>query len=67
MFEFLPGSEGKVMGIHATGHLHESDCKEFMPKIEQRIDELGRIKLLVDMEGLLAGIWTPPGMISLLA
>ena len=55
------------MGIHATGHLHESDCKEFMPKIEQRIDELGRIKLLVDMEGLLAGIWTPPGMISLLA
>jgi hypothetical protein len=27
-------------------------CKEFVPKIEQRVDELGRIKLLVDMEGL---------------
>jgi len=51
MFELLPDSDGKVIGIHATGRLHDSDYKEFLPKIEERIDEFGKIKLLVDMEG----------------
>ncbi len=51
MFELLSGSEGKVVGIHASGRLHDSDYKSFMPKIEQRIDEYGKIRLLVDMEG----------------
>ncbi len=51
MFELLPGSEGKVVGIHASGRLTDSDYKTFMPKIEKRIDQHGKIRLLVDMEG----------------
>lgn len=51
MFELLDGSDGKVVGIHASGRLTDSDYKTFMPKIEERIDEYGKIRLLVDMEG----------------
>ncbi len=53
MIELLEGSEGKVIGIHASGRLSDSDYKTFIPKIEEQIDEHGRIRLLVDMEGLL--------------
>ncbi len=51
MFELLPGSEGKVLGVHAIGRLTDSDYKTFLPRIEERIDEFGKIRLLVDMEG----------------
>lgn len=50
MFELLEGSEGKVVGLHASGRLTDSDYRIFMPKIEERIDAYGKIKLLVDLE-----------------
>lgn len=51
MFELLPQSKGKVVGIHASGRLTDLDYQSFIPKIEDRIDEFGKIRLLVDMEG----------------
>jgi hypothetical protein len=51
MFELLDGSDGKVVGIHASGRLTDSDYKTFIPRIEERIDQHGKIRLLVDMEG----------------
>ena len=51
MFELLPGSEGNVVGIHASGRLTDSDYKTFLPQIEDLIEQHGSIRLLVDMEG----------------
>lgn len=50
MFELLPESEGNVLGVQAVGRLTDADYKSFLPKIEQQIDEHGKIRLLVDME-----------------
>lgn len=51
MFELLPESEGKIVGVHASGRLSDSDYKTFIPKIEERIDAHGKIRMLVDMDG----------------
>ncbi len=31
MFEMLPGSEGKTVGVHAVGKLTDDDYKAFLP------------------------------------
>ena len=51
MFEVLPQSEGKIVGIRATGTLTDADYADLMPKLEERIVEHRRIRLLVDLEG----------------
>lgn len=51
MFEILSESEGKVVGVRATGKLTDADYAELMPKLETLIAEHKRIRLLVDMEG----------------
>ena len=51
MFEVLPQSEGKIVGIRATCTLTDADYADLMPKLEERIVEHRRIRLLVDLEG----------------
>ncbi|MBL6957447.1 MAG: STAS/SEC14 domain-containing protein [Rhodospirillales bacterium] len=51
MFEMLPQSNGKIVGIRATGKLTDADYQEFMPELELLIEEHGSICLLVDLEG----------------
>lgn len=50
MFELLPDSDGKIVGVRASGRLTDADYKSFMPRIEERIDAHGKIRLLVDMQ-----------------
>ena len=52
MFEMLDESKGKAVGIRAEGWLTDADYKEFLPGLEELIRRHGRIRLLVDMEGL---------------
>jgi hypothetical protein len=40
------------MDIHATGQLQHPNYKEFVRKIEQRIDELGSFKSPINMDDL---------------
>jgi len=48
------------MNIRATGQLHHTDYKEFVLKIEQRIDEFGSIKSSVNMEDLVGRLQLYP-------
>ncbi|MFC1721849.1 STAS/SEC14 domain-containing protein [Patescibacteria group bacterium] len=57
MFKIMPGSEGDVVGIKASGTLVDKDYKELIPKVEKIIEEKGDIKVLLDlldMEGFTA-------------
>ncbi len=51
MFEMLAESEGKMIGVRATGRLTDADYKEFLPKLEEIIGRHGRVRLLLDLEG----------------
>lgn len=58
MFELLPQSAGKVIGVRARGRLTDADYRDFLPLLEERIAEHGRVRLLVDLEGFEG--WTLP-------
>lgn len=51
MFQMLPESEGKTVGVHASGKLTDADYKAFLPELEKRITVYRHINLLVDLEG----------------
>jgi hypothetical protein len=62
MFDILPQSAGKVLGIRASGELTDDDYKNvFIPALKALLDEHDRLRLLVwfdtDFEG-----WTPRAM-----
>ena len=51
MFEMLPQSEGKIVGVRATGKLTDADYAALMPFLEERIAEHKQIRMLVDLDG----------------
>lgn len=50
MFQMLPESEGRIVGVHAIGKLTDADYKAFLPELEKRITVYRHINLLVDLE-----------------
>jgi hypothetical protein len=46
MFEIIDRSHGNVVGVRATGRLHEADYRELLPKLERLFEEHGKLRLL---------------------
>ena len=52
MFQIMPESKDKTVGIKASGWLIDSDYKELVPKIDKMIEEKGELKFLLDIKDL---------------
>jgi len=52
MFEIMPESSGNVIGIKASGMLIDADYKELIPKMDKKIEEVGDVKILLDLKDL---------------
>lgn len=50
MFETLPSNAPHIFAFKATGELTDEDYREFLPRLEEKIREPGRISLLVKLE-----------------
>lgn len=57
MFQILPGSEGKIIGLRATGKLTDQDYqKVLIPSLEALIRNYGKVRLLCFMDEEFAGL-----------
>jgi hypothetical protein len=57
MFKIMPESEGKIIGIRATGKLTDQDYQEVLiPSLEALIKRHGKIRLLCFMDEEFGGI-----------
>jgi SpoIIAA-like len=62
MFHIMPESQGKIIGIRATGKLTDLDYKEvLLPNLEAHIKQHGKIRLLCFIDENFAG-WEPGAM-----
>src|SRR5690349_17470408 len=41
--------QGKVLDVHVSGKLAKDDYKDFVPEIERRIEQHGKIRILLEM------------------
>jgi hypothetical protein len=48
MFEVMDRSHGNVVGIRATGRLHEADYRKLLPELERLFAEHGKLRVLFD-------------------
>ncbi|HEY8163733.1 MAG TPA: STAS/SEC14 domain-containing protein [Methylocystis sp.] len=56
MIEIMPGSEGNVLGLKATGKLTHADYQETIkPQLESRLAEHGPLKLVFLMDSSFSG------------
>lgn len=46
MIEIMKRSEGPIIGVHVTGMLHEADYRTFLPALEERFREHGKLRVL---------------------
>lgn len=46
MFELMERSRGKLVGLRATGKLHEADYRELLPKLESLFQQHGKLSVL---------------------
>lgn len=57
MFQIMPESEGKVIGLRATGKLTDQDYREVLiPSLEALINQHGKVRLLCFMDEEFAGL-----------
>jgi hypothetical protein len=57
VFHIMPESEGKIIGLRATGKLTDHDYQEVLiPTLEPLIDKQDKIRLLCFMDEEFAGI-----------
>ncbi len=62
MFQIMPESDGKILGLRATGKHTDQDYQEVsIPKLEALINKHGKIRLLCFMDEKFAGL--EPGAI----
>jgi hypothetical protein len=62
MFKIMPESEGRIVGLRATGKLTDQDYREVLiPSLEALIKRYGKIRLLCFMDEEFVGI--EPGAI----
>lgn len=50
MLAFHIRSTGNVLGVKASGKLTHADYQQLVPKLEERIKEHGRVRVLVELE-----------------
>ena len=50
MFEWLDKSEGHVLGMKIGGRVTKEDYDQFIPAMEEAIEEYGKISVLVEIE-----------------
>ncbi|MCA1298099.1 SpoIIAA family protein [Stappia indica] len=46
MIEVMKESEGALLGVHVSGLLHEADYRMFLPTLEERFREYGKLRVL---------------------
>ena len=57
MFQIMPESDGKIIGIRASGKLTDQDYKEVLiPRLEPLTKQYGRIRLLCVIDEDFAGM-----------
>lgn len=57
MFQIMSESEGKIIGVRATGKLTDQDYQEVLiPNLEALINQHGKIRLLCFMDEEFAGL-----------
>jgi hypothetical protein len=56
MFQIMPQSQGKIVGVLATGKLSHQDYQGLTPALEALIKEHGKIRLLCFMDDKFAGL-----------
>ncbi len=57
MFQIMPESQGKILGLRATGKLTDQDYQEVLiPRLEALIKKHGKIRLLCFMDEEFAGL-----------
>ena len=57
MFQIMSESEGKVIGVRATGKLTDQDYQEVLiPSLEALINQHGKVRLLCYMDDEFAGV-----------
>ncbi|QDU64663.1 hypothetical protein Pan216_55540 [Planctomycetes bacterium Pan216] len=52
MFEILPETHGRIVGLKASGKLTHEDYQAIIPELEKRITEEGKLHVLVILEEL---------------
>lgn len=56
MLEYLPESEGNVLGVKGSGKLTDHDYREvYVPRLEDTVKEYGQVRLLFYMDESFAG------------
>lgn len=50
MFEMLPVNDRHILAFKASGKLSDADYRAFIPELEQRIREAGRISLYIELD-----------------
>ncbi|MGD0828023.1 MAG: STAS/SEC14 domain-containing protein [Desulfobaccales bacterium] len=57
MFQIMPESQGKILGLRATGKLTDQDYQEILiPCMEALIKKHGKVRLLCFMDEEFAGV-----------
>ena len=50
MLQFLPVFKGNTFAIRATGKLSHEDYQRFLPKLEEQLNELGKVSVLFELD-----------------
>jgi hypothetical protein len=57
MFQIIPESEGKIIGLRASGKLTDQDYQEVLiPSLETLINQHGKVRLLCYMDDKFTGV-----------
>lgn len=59
--ELKPENDGKLLVVRLGGKLHKDDYKHFVPKVEEAIQKVGKVRILIEMHDFhgwdLGGLW----------
>jgi nucleotide-binding universal stress UspA family protein len=50
MLQFIPVFDGNIIAVRASGQLTDADYQNFLPQLEQQIDQLGKVCLLFEFD-----------------
>ena len=50
MLQLIPGFDGNTVAIRASGKLSHEDYQNFLPQLEEQIDELEKVSLLFEFD-----------------
>jgi nucleotide-binding universal stress UspA family protein len=50
MLQFIPVFDANIIAVRASGQLTDADYQNFLPQLEQQIDQLGKVCLLFEFD-----------------